>query len=493
MIRKFLPLMFLLLAAFLSAKGDFTYDTNCIEAYRAILSLKMSEAKQLIQKEKQQDPHNGITILLENYVDYFSLMASESKADYERLKDVKSDRLSALEDNDSNSPFYLYSQAEIYLQWSFLKTKFGDYTSSAFDAKKANGLLKDNNEKFPDFLPNQESLALVNVIFGSIPDSFKGISRFLGMSGNAQAGVRKLEDLRTQFPKTKYSFYINEVVYFICTVEINRLHNTGEYDKLIAYIAEMDNNSLLKSYLQGYVASKTAHNDEVITFLEACPKSSDYIKIPSIDYLLGCAKLDRMDKDTPGTLFDYVKEFRGENYVKDAYLKLAYYYLLQNDQDKYSYFIKQVKTRGNSTDEKDQQALWEANDSKPDIDLLKARFYFDGGYYDKALVQLARRDENSFKLLRDKTEYYYRLGRIYDKTGKFNDAVLNYQRAINLGKATKYYFSANSAWSIGLLCEEKRDYKRAGEYYNQALDMKDHQYQTDIDNDAKAGLKRIGQ
>ena len=492
MIKKYLlPFIFLLFCAS-SAKANFNFDANCIEAYKAILGLRMNEAKTLIQKEKQQDPGNGITVLLENYVDYFGLLTSESKDDYERLKDNKSARLSVLEENDSRSPYYLFSQAEVYLQWSLLKAKFGDYVSSSFDAKKASGLLKDNNEKFPDFLPNQKSLALVNIIFGSIPASFKGITRFLGMSGNTQAGIEQLETLRAQLPKTKYGFYNNEVIFFICNIDISILHSVNDYPKLTSYMAEMDNNSLLKAYMQGYVASKTGHNDDAIVFLEASPKSNQYVKFPAINYLLGCAELNRLDNGTPIALFDYIKEFRGVNYIKDAYLKIAYYYLLQNDAEKYAYFIKQVKTRGNTVDEKDRQALSEANDTKPDIDLLKARFYFDGGYYSKALAQLLSKDVNSLKLTRDRTEYYYRMGRIYDKTDKFSGAVLNYQRAINFGKTTHYYYAANAALSIGRLYETKRDYKKAAEYYNQAIDMKDHEYKNSIDDDAKAGLKRIG-
>jgi len=493
MIKKQLLPIILLLLCTLSAKANFSFDANCTEAYKAILGLRMNDAKLLIQKEKQQNPQNGIIILLDNYIDYFSLLASESKTDYDRLKDNRSARLSALEDNDSNSPYYLFSQAEVYLQWSFLKAKFGDYVSSAFDAKKAAGLLKDNTEKYPDFLPNQKSLALVNVVFGSIPASFRGITRFLGMNGNAGAGIKQLEQLKIELPKTKYSYYNNEVIFFICTINIDVLHNTNDYLKLVQYLSEMDSNSLLKAYLQGYIASKTAHNDEAIVFLETSPKSNEYIKLPKIDYLLGCARLNRLDSGPPAALFDFIKEFRGTNYIKDAYLKIAYYYLLQNDAGKYEYYIKLAKSRGYTIDEKDQQALREANDVKPDLDLLKARFYFDGGYYDKALAQLLSKDINSLKLLRDKTEYYYRLGRVYDKTDKFNDAILNYQRAINFGKTTKYYFSAKAAWSIGLLYESKRDYKRAGDYYNQAIDMKDHEYKNSIDDDAKAGLKRIGE
>jgi hypothetical protein len=493
MLKKHLLSLIFCLTCVLSAKANFNFDANCIDAYKAILSLKMNEAKLLIQKEKQQNPQNGISILLENYVDYFSLLSSENKADYQKLKDRKSERLSALEDNDSNSPYYLFSQAEIDLQWSFLKARFGDYVSSAFDAKKANSLLKENAEKYPDFLPNQKSLALVNVIFGSIPASFKGITRFLGMSGNTQTGIKQLEDLKIALPKTKYGFYNNEVIFFICTADITVVRNANDYTKLIGYLSDMESGSLLKAYLQGYVASKTAHNDDAITFLEAAPKSGDYIKLPAVNYLLGCARLNKMDNDTPAALNEYIRDYKGANLVKDAYMKLGYYYLLQNDQSKYDYYVQLVKSRGNTTDEKDKQALREANDTKPDIDLLKARFYFDGGYYNKALNELNSKDVNSLKLVRDKTEYYYRLGRIYDKTDKSNDAILNYQRAINSGKTTHYYYSANAALSIGRIYEAKKDYKKAADYYNQAIDMKDHEYKNSIDDDAKAGLKRIGE
>ncbi len=491
--KKHLLLVILISLSQLKAKANFSYDTNCIDAYKAILSLRLNDARQLIQKEKQQNPQNGITVLLDNYVDYFGLLASENKNEYEKLKDHQSNRISALEDNDSNSPFYLFSQAEVYLQWSFLKAKFGEYVSSAFDAKKAIGLLKDNAEKYPDFLPDQKSMALVNVIFGSIPANLKGVTRFLGMSGNVQAGLKQLEELRIELPKSNYSFYNDEVIFYLCNINIDVLHNNAAYPKLIGYLSGMESTSLLKSFLQGHIASKTAHNDDAITYLEASPGSSQYISLPEIDYILGVAKLNRMDSDAPVFLDKFIKDYKGTSYIKDAYIKLAYFYLLQNDGEKYDYYVKLAKNRGYAINEKDKQALREANDVKPNLDLLRTRFYFDGGYYNQALTQLLNKDVNSFKLLRDKIEYYYRLGRIYEKTDKLNEALSSYQWAVNLGKTTSYYYSANAALNIGRIFEEKRNYKKAADYFNQALDMKNHEYQNDIDNDAKAGLKRLNE
>ena len=491
MMKTLLFFSLFLLIFHLKAHANFDYNENCIVAYKAILSLKMTEAKQLLQKERQQNPQNGVIILLYNYADYFSLLSSENKTEYERLKDSKADRITLLERNDKNSPYYLFSQAEIYLQWSLLKARFGDYLSSAYDTKKAESLLKENVKKYPEFLPNQMDLAMVNVIFGSIPANLKGITRFLGMHGDLEAGVKQLEELKGKFTKTKYAFYNDELVFFICNVDVNVLHDVNSYGKLTGYLNSMEGNSLLKVYLQGFVALKTAHNDDAIRFLEGAPKSSQYIDVPSISYLLGNAKLNRMDSDSPVFLTQFINTYKGIYLVKDAYLKLACFYLLTGDTKKYDYYLKLVKTKGYAVDEKDKQALREANDTKADIDLLKARFYFDGGYYNKALAQLSTKKIDDFKILRDKIEFYYRTGRIYDKTGKAYEAVINYQKAISLGKNARYYYAANSALRAGNIFEQLKDFTKAANYYNQALTMKDHEYQNSIDNDAKAGLKRI--
>ena len=492
MVKKLLPLILFFYLSHLSAKANFNFNSNCIDAYNAILSLRMADASALIQKERQLNPQNHVTVLLDNYVDYFSLLASDNKLEYDKLKDRKASRLSLLEDdNDHNSPYYLFSQAEICLQWGLLKGRYGDYMSSAFDIKKANSLLHDNAEKFPDFLPDQKSLGLINVIFGSIPPNLKGISRFMGMKGDAQAGIKQLEALRTQLPKTKYSFYNDEVIFFLCYIDIDLLRNKNNYARLINFLSGMGSNSLLRIYLQGYVAAKTAHNEEAINFLQNAPAGAPYATLPAINYILGNAKLNRMDTDACIYLQRYLRDYKGQNYIKDTYLKLAYYYLLQNDQEKYNYYIKLVRTNGYATDQKDKQALKEANDARPDLDLLRARFYFDGGYFDKALAQLKNKKLNGLKL-RDKIELSYRLGRIYERTNKPNDALVNYQEAVNVGKSTSYYYSANAALIMGHIYEQRGDHKKAVSYYQQAIDMKNHEYQTDIDNEAREGLKRVG-
>jgi hypothetical protein len=490
MSKQFLFIL-ILLSRSLTASADYNFDARCLDAYNAIFDFRLNDARSIILQEKKLDPQNGITILLDNYVDYISLLTSDDKHEYDKLKGKKSDRIDQLQDIEEDSPYYLYAQAEIYLQWGLIKGKFGDFTSSAYDLKKARGLLKDNSDKYPDFLPDQKSLALIDIVFGALPSNLKTLANFLGMEGNIASGVSTLERLRLQIPKSKYSYYNDEIIFYLCYSDIDVLHNRNNYDKLVGYLAGLNNKGVLRDYLQGYVAAKTGHNDEAITSLLAIIHTNQYTSLPVVDYLLGCAKLCRMDSDAYVYLLKYINEYKGINFIKDSYLKVAYFYLLRNDEAKYNYYLKLVRSKGYDTDEKDKQALKEANDARPDVELLKARLYFDGGYYDKTLAQLKDKKEDDFQLLRDKILLSYYRGRAYEKLNKFNQAIENYQHAIDIGKTSTYYYAANAALSIGGIYEYIKDYNMAATYYHLAISMKNHEYQSSIDTQAKEGLERI--
>lgn len=492
MVKKALFSLLFILANTLITKANFDFNSNCVNAYNAIFDLRIKDAEVLLQREKSQNPQNAIPILLANYIDFFTLLSSENKSDYERIKSRRDARLSLLSKQDKNSPYYLFAQAEVYLQWGLLKSRFQDYLSSGFDVKKANSLLNENERKYPSFLPNKKSAGLIDVVLGSIPTNIKGIASTFGFSGNVNNGIKTLETLMVALPKTSYKFYSDEVAFFLCYIETDLIPNKTSYHKIISYTNTMNSQSLLKTYLQGYVASRTAHNDSAIGYLLKRPKGAAYMDFPKLNYLLGTAKLNRMDSDANVYLINYLKEYKGINYVKDGYLKLAYYYYLRGDMGHYNAFLKMVKSQGDLYDEKDKQALKEANDATPDINLLKARLQFDGGYYTQALQTLAGKDAGDFKLQRDKIEVDYRLGRVYDELSKDNEAISHYQKAINSGKHTSYYYAANAALSIGNIYENKNDKAKAASYYRQAIAMKNHEYENSIETKAKDGLKRLG-
>lgn len=490
MLRRSLFFFFLLIS--FSARANFDFNSNCINAYNNILDLRLNTARAIIAAEKKSNPQNAITDLLENYIDYFELITSESKKDFDRLKGNKSSRLARIERDDKKSPYYLYSLAIINLQWAMVRSNFQEFMTAGMEINRANNMLLENAKKFPAFLPNQKDLGMINVLLGVLPDGLKGTLGFFGIKGNTQTGVRMLENLVTVLPKSSYSYIYDETVFMLASIQIDIVKDTAAYSKIIKNTQLIDNASLLKTYIRGYAAMKTAHNNEAIPVLLNRPSGNSYQSYPHLDYLLGVANMHRLDKSASGYLLTYLKTYRGVNYIKDTYLNLAWSELLSGDEAGYNNYIKQVKSQGYDYHDKDKQALKEADDPAPDVDLLKARLLYDGGYYDKALDIISDKRTDDFKIQRDKIEYSYRTGRIYDAIGKDDLAIKYYQNTIALGKNERYYFAANSALAIGQIYEKNKNPALAKAFYKVAINMKNHDYESSIENKSKEGLKRLG-
>lgn len=490
MLRAVALWVFFLLPQALYANFDF--NANCLKAYQHIFELKLSNARQLLQAEKKINPHNGIVVMLENYIDYFYLLASDSKSEFDRLQQNKSRRLDLIAAGDKSSPYYLYAQAEINLQWALIRGRYGEYMTAAREIRKAKVQLQENAEKFPGFHLNAKGLGLINAFLGNLPDGIlKSTLATFGIKGDLQEGVAMLEKLSANLPQSKYAAFYDEVVFYYVFVLNDIVHSPQAYAKTMKYTARISDSSLLKTYLQALVCSKNAHNEEAITILANRPEGPAYQAFPYLNFLAGVAKLNKLDYSSSTDFNRFLLENKGVNYIKDAYLHLAWIALLKDGTAAYSAQITKVKSQGYIYQEKDKQAQNEAEEAVPDKVLLKARLLFDGGYYQKALGALANLKGGDFEAGRDKTEYYYRLGRINGELGRGDEALLAYQNAISVGKNLRYYYAANSALQIGKIFAERNNPAKATAFFNIAVQMKNHDYESSIETQAKAGIRRL--
>lgn len=490
--RVCLVISFILIFLSPAAQANFDFNANCIKAYKSILSLKLNNARTLISAEKRRNPANAIPYLLDNYVDYFTLLTSESKTDFERLKNNKSARLNRIGKDDKSSPYYLFAQAEINLQMALSRGRFQEYFTSAIEVNRAYNQLQENSRKFPAFLPNQKNLGMINAILGSVPDGLKRAMSTFGIRGDTKNGVRMLENLVIKLPQSPYAQFTEEAVFYLAYIQTDVLNDRGAYSKILANTRDIDSESLLKTYILAYAAVRMGRNQDAINALGKKPVGDDYPPYPYLDYLMGLAKMHALDQTASGALQNYLKAYKGVNYIKDAYLNLAWLELLKGNVNAYKSYVMMTKTKGYTYNEKDKQALSEANDPMPDAGLLKARLLFDGGYFERALEQIDDKKMDNFRVLRDKIEYCYRQGRIYDEIAKDEFAVKFYQFSIDLGKNERFYFASNAALRIAAIYEKKKDSTKAVQFYNMALNMEGHDYEGSIENKAKEGLKRLG-
>lgn len=474
--------------------ANFDFNENCLKAYKNIFELKLNNARAYLNTEKKLRPNNSIIPLLENYIDYFSLITTESKAQFDNLKNNKAPRLSKISnDSNKNSPYYLYAQAEINLQWALIRARYGEFFTSALEIRKAKNQLSENALKFPNFPLNQKGLGLIDAVLGSLPDgTLKSTLNTFGIKGNLAEGLSTLNKLATLLPSTEFKAFYPEVVVYYSFVLSDVAHSPLAFSKTMSLCKSVSDSSLLKAYLQSYVAVRSGHTEEAIPILKDRPIGAVYQSFPYLTYLEGVAYLNELNLTAAKSQFTrFLQINKGVNYIKDTYLHLAWIELLSNNTDGYKRLTEKALSSGFTYQERDKQAQKEASFPVPSSVLIKARLLFDGGYIEKSLTVLNNITPGTLSTEKDKSEYYYRLGRVYEKLDNYNLALNNYQAAIKFGANLSYYFAANAALQMGKIYESKKDKQQAAKAYKLALNMKSHDYQNSIDSEAKAGLARI--
>ena len=470
----------------------FDFNAPAVDLYQKIVSLRLKEARVGLDDYKRNEPDNLIPLFLENYYDFILVLTNDNKAEFNRLVKNMEPRLAKIARGDPKSPYFLYTQAEIHLQWSLLHLRYSAYLSGMSDVKQAYALLEENQRKFPDFIANKKSLGIMHAMVGNIPDDFKwGVRALSGMKGTISQGLKELEDVLQFARKTPYVFEEEtQVAYAIVQMYFNNNHKIAWETLKNSKLAHTSNP--LAAFAVGLIAMRTGQNDEAIRVLSAAPSGGNFHPFYMPAYLLGLAKLRRLDLDANQWLELFLNNFRGENMQKEGYQKLAWYHLVNNNPGGYYANMHALKTKGASNNEADKSALMEANSGiMPEQRLLKARLLFDGGYYQRA-YDLLKNASNAYQdQHRLHLEYLYRMGRITQNLTKKAEAIQFYQQTIDLGAKDPWYFACNAALQLGIIYENQRAYPDARTAFNRCLNLKTEEYSASLHAQAKAGLERI--
>lgn len=485
-------LIFILgLAISLTSYGQYDYSETCIKAHQLISSLRFDEARVLIDNEKQSNPENLVPLMLVGYLDFLTLIASENEYYYDSLKTARNHRIDLLRKGDKESPWYRSSIALENLQWAFARISFGSYINAARDIRRAYLLLEENNRLHPGFLPDQVGLGIMHALIGTIPDNMKWVARMFSMEGSVETGRRELMAVLEKADKEGFPFLKDEALFFLSFIDLNLQADDQMAKALLDHYDERADSSLMLIFSKARILMQSGMTDEAISLLQARPSSKQYYSFYYLDYLTGLAKLNRLDEDTERYFFRFTTNYKGNNYLKSAYQKMAWSALLKGDTIGYTRNMGQVLRYGDEIADGDKLAMKEARDQQPpNTCLLRARLLFDGGYYKRAEETL-----NASTCLcernRDTIELQYRLGRISQAMEHNARALQYYEETITLGKDETYYFAANAALQSGRIYENQAELDKAEESYHLCLKMKNTEYKNSISQKAKAGLNRV--
>jgi tetratricopeptide (TPR) repeat protein len=488
--KQLLLVLSLLFSLCTKAEKVYDFDATCQQAYQELFALRINNGWQLIKKAKLEKPDNLIPVLLENYADFFVLFLNEDPADYQQKKALISKRLKLLEEGPENHPFHRIAQASIYLQRAAVEIRFGAMRSAGFDGWKAYRLLKENDQQFPGFAPNDLYFGAVQAVAGTIPKGYQWLAGLFGIKGSLKGGIQRVYNFSNGSGNWQ-KILQNDAAFLYCYLTF---YFGNEKDAALNFIQQKKLDLVhtqLFTFMTANLAIQHKKMDYALSVIQNREKSAAYLSSPIWDFQLGYVQLGKLNMNEAIRHFEqFLNDFKGNFYVKDVWLRLSWCYYIQGKMAAANFAKQQAVVKGTTDSDADKQALREAQKPWPNTVLLKARILNDGGYNKEALAVLAGKSSNDFEQQAEKLEFIYRYARILDDLEQDDAALKYYRMVIDMGRNRTEYFAARAALQSGMILEKKGFKDKAITAYEECLNMEGHSFKNSLDQRAKSGIAR---
>jgi hypothetical protein len=489
--KKIFPLLFLLSMPFALAAQKFEMNVNCKTAYDLVLQGRMEKAAVLLAYERKNNAENLCPEFLDNYVEFVSFLITEDKTFVESMEANKSKRVSKLEGLSDADPYKRWSIAVLNLQMAFLKVKAGQQYEAAIDVRRSLLLLERNKKRFSDFLQNELPLGILHATVGTIPPEYKWVLKIVSVEGSVAQGREELRHFlacSSRFDNLRYLH--NEALYYLSFLETSFSDSKEERAWTLSQFRQSYLNYPILVESKANLEAKLGLMDESLKTIKGFAQN-DCLYYCRLDYLKADLLLKKCDFSAEDAYRKFLKMNRGGDYKADALRKLAWIACLRDDENEYRRLMKKVSEMNCSVNEIDCEAIREARAGvMPNKSLLKARLFFDGFLFEKALqsLELASADSLSEK---ESLEVIYRKARVYHEMGLEQKAVECYRKTISAGESLRNYYAANAALKLGELYLSRGDTVEAKTKLHLCLEMNPDEYKNGIHQKANAILNQI--
>lgn len=468
----------------LSADSDWIFDADAARAHHLILNLQTEAANQVLARIKTNKLHTLYLLCLNETLD---ALVSEDEEKFAKTEARFKDRLGLLE-KMGDTPDALFLRAELHLHKGFNYINLGQELNAVIAIRTAYGLAQQCLRKYPDFIPVKKTSGVIQVMIGSVPDKFHWLITLLGMKGSVVTGQRQLGEVRT----ARSSLSVEAAILFYA---IKGLINqqVDEASRGFQELLREQPNQRLLSFLAINMMIKNNQSEEALRLIHQLDAHSEGMSMYYVDYIRAEILLQKGEYTAAIQAYQrFIQQYRSSNFKKDANYKISLAYYLQGKTETARAYFNRAQKTGRATAEPDRYADAQLRSGAfPNARLLRARLLTDGGYFKEAKETLGLITPADLPTLAERTEYYYRKGRLADKTRETAAAKLFYQQTIDLAKDNPWYFAPNAALQLGYLAREARDYAAARRHFEQALSYKKHEYKSSIDIKARSALDQL--
>jgi hypothetical protein len=457
-------------------------------AYGELLKLKLSTSRQLLATEPAGAPG---TLLVAECADFVELLISQDASRYDATLARLYTRLDVLEKAPA-SALRDYAQAEMRLHQATAQLAFHHEVRGAWNLRQAVLLMQAVAQRYPTFVPARKTLGVCQFGIGSLPEGYHWLLRLLGLRGSVEEGLANLKRAAAQ----PHDFQ-PESQLLLALVRESYYKRGDESLAVASRLAHEQPDNLLFSYLVISLNKRQHHGEDALAAYRTRPTGPAYLPLAFLHHLVADLLLYRGDYvGSMAANQQFLREFRGEYYRKDAAFKLYLAAWLGGvpaaTTERYR---QQINEAGPLTIEEDIYAQRFYHDAQLLNPLLtRTRLLTDGGYYVLALSTLQQFHITSATPVRDRLEAPYRRARVWEGLARPDSAQADYLRTLRLSAALgepPYYFAPQAALQLGYLAQAAGQRAAAKSYFERAMAYSKHEYKNSTDQKAKVALRGL--
>lgn len=477
--------------------NSYIITSNYLRAYQHILFFEIDKADNLIKYEINNNTSNLLFYYLNSKNLFVEAFVSETNSSRTRFNTQFTVSELKLKNGNKKSPFYNYTLAKLYLYKGIIDLKFGENIKAGLELRKAFKHLENNNNQFPKFSNHFDELGLFHIILSNIPTHFQWLTNLSGLSANRAMGLKLFRNsIESVFESSNNKIYqLEALLYYFIFLNLEK-ENEIEFKNFIGFLDKIDRSfetSPIYIFVKSEVLKRQGLHEQSLSILDSYNPKESSMYFYYLDYLKGLILLPNQPNLARSHFLRFINNFEGLHFIKSAYHKIAWSFLLQGNIKDYEKYLILARHSGTNMFESDKQAHIDANKKDlPNKELLKVRLLSDIGDLTESNMIINSIDSNQIcKNLIHCIEFHYRQARIHHLSGRFLLAIDSYNRTIDLGYNEKVYFAAKSALLLGNIYEERNQLRKATDYYRQVLVMPFEEYRNSIQQSARDGLSRL--
>lgn len=463
------------------SEPQWTFDSKSQQAYELVLQLQTEEAFKLLPS-----PTTAQELYVTSLAEALELLITEDGEKYTAYEEKFNRRLDRKTKPSVADDLFL--QAEIRLHWTFIYLKFGHEFDAAINLRQAYLTLEEIRKRFPKYEAIKKSRGLLNVILGSVPQKYNWVLSLLNMEGSTEEGMKLLHEATASENPLAFEASLIEAM-----IEGLLLQKPSEGLTKVKTLLTEHSKQPLALLIGSGLAIKRAESETALEMLNTLESMRIDIPLAYLYSMKGEVYLHKAEYLNSITAYRwFINQYRGQNGVKDAHYKIGLCYWLNGNRNDAFAAFDLAKSAGKEASEADRYAARSLADKQlPHIQLAKARYAMDGGYYATAREILSSIDSVDLKTDRDRVEFPYRYARLEHQENHLDTAIQYYNETIRINGNGNWYFAPNACLQLGYIYLLQGKTVEAKTALMRALTYNKHEYKNSIDSKAKSALAQI--